>query len=159
MKIWAVNLIVRLNHSRWNTFFYLKHAYLKPMGYLLISESLWDFTQEIWISVLLSSLSPPKRDVFNKESAVEEYHFFMPRCYKKVFSRVYEGFKSSESITKYISNVYVENLLTYSYEKTTIAWVFLLFPQNKGRKWLKNLPSCFSHILRTQNPVHRTPQV
>lgn len=71
------------NHSRSNTFFFLKRAYLKPMGYLLISESLWDFTQEIWISVLLSSLSPPKRDAFNEESAMEEYHFFIPRCYKK----------------------------------------------------------------------------
>lgn len=53
------------------------------MGYLLISESLRDFTLEIWISVLLSSLSPPKRDVFNEESAVVEYDIFIPGCHKK----------------------------------------------------------------------------
>lgn len=32
---------------------------------------------------------------------------------EKVFCRIYEGFKHSESITKYISNFYMENVLTY----------------------------------------------
>lgn len=59
--------------------------------------------------------------------------FLFQGIIKKVFSKVYEGFKCSESITKYISNVYVENLLTYSYGKTTIACGFSLFSQNKGR--------------------------
>lgn len=38
--------------------------------------------------------------------------FLFKDVIKKVFSRVYEGFKCSESITKYISNFYIENLPT-----------------------------------------------
>lgn len=60
--------------------------------------------------------------------------FLFQGVIKKVFSKIYEGLKCSETITKYISNVYVENFLTYSYERTTIACGFSSFSQNEGRK-------------------------
>lgn len=69
-----------------------------------------------------------------KNQQLKNTTFLFQDAIKKVFSRVYEGIKCSESITKYISNFYIENLLTYSNEKTMIAWSFLLFPQKKGGK-------------------------